>query len=98
MQSPLINKRINYLAQLSLDIREVIQDIRDASDPSLILEFEEEKKVLFDDLDEQAKNLVYILEAYFQDCKINDIPVELVYYKIYREFLSAARQRILFLD
>lgn len=98
MQSPIINRRIEYLAQLVLDIREVQNDIRMTGDPSLILEYEEEKKVLFEDLEEQAKNLIYILEAYFQDCKDENIPIELSYYKVYRELHNARKQRILFLD
>lgn len=98
MQSPIINKRINYLTELVLDLKEIQSDINNTADPSLILEFEEEKKLLFKELEDQAKNVIILLEAYFEDCKTENFPLDLSYYKVYKELQNARRQRVLFLD
>lgn len=78
-----------YIEQLFIDLKEVNDDISVTGDPSLILEYEEEKKVLFDELEDRAKDALYLLEAYIDDCKEQNLPVVLEYYKVFRELKKA---------
>ena len=98
MRSAIIDRRLMYLEQLFIDLKEVNDDIRVAGDPSLILEYEEEKKVLYKELEEQAMNALYLLEAYIDDCKTENLPVVLEYYKVYRELASARREQLLHME
>ena len=87
-----------YLEQLFLDLKEVNTDIGTAGDPSLILEYEEEKKVLYKELEQEAMNALYLLEAYIDDCKTENIPIILEYYKVYRELSNARREQLLHME
>lgn len=98
MRSSFIDRRLYYLEQLFIDLKEIQADIDASGDPALIYEYEEEKRILFQDLEEHAQDALFILEAYFEDCKENNLPLVLDYYKIYRELDHARRHKILFLE
>ncbi len=67
MRSSFVDRRLRYLEQLFIDLKEVEHDICQAVDPALIYEYEEEKRFIFDDLEEHAQDALFILEAYFED-------------------------------
>lgn len=98
MRSNLIDKRLRYLEQLFVDLKEIQDDINISIDPALKMEYEVDKEVLFDDLEEQAFNVLYLLEAYFEDCKEHNLPTDLEYFKIYRELTNARRLKILSME
>jgi hypothetical protein len=98
MRSAVIDRRLMYLEQLFLDLKEINDDIRVAGDPSLIMEYEEEKKVLFKDLEEQAMNVLYLLEAYIEDCKTENLPIVIEYYRVLKELSHARREQLLHME
>ncbi len=98
MRSSLIDRRLRYLEQLFIDLREIQTDIYQSQDPSLRFEYEEEKELLFDDLEMHAQDALFVLEAYFEDCKNNNLPVVLEYYRVYRELNNARRLKLLHLE
>lgn len=98
MRSNLIDNRLMYVYQLLLDLKEVSRDISSTSDPALIYEYEEEFKVLIDDLNDHEQDLMFVLEAYLQDCKDSKIPILLEYYKIYKELSNERRFRLRYLE
>lgn len=98
MRSLLIDRRLRYLEQLFIDLNEIQTDIYQTQDPSLKFEYEEEKELLFNDLEMHAQDALFVLEAYFDDCKINNLPVVLEYYRVYRELNNARRLKLLHLE
>jgi hypothetical protein len=87
-----------YLQELFVDIRSIQSDIEVTKDPALIFEYEEEQELLFDELEAHAQDAIFILEAYFQDCKEQNIPVMIEYYRVYRELSNARRLKLLPLE
>jgi hypothetical protein len=87
-----------YLQELFLDIKDINNEIEQTSDPALKFEYEEEKELLFNELEEHAQDALFILEAYFQDCKETNMPIVLEYYRAYRELDRARRFKVLSLE
>lgn len=98
MRSSIIDKRLHYLQQLFINLEEIQDDINAAHDPSLKFEYEEDKEVLFNDLEDHAQDALFLLEAYLEDCKIENLPVVLEYYRIYQELDRARRFKLLHLE
>ena len=98
MRSAIIDKRLRYLEQLFIDVKEVQDDINTSYDPALRSEYEEEMEVLFTDLEEHAQDVLYLLTAYFDDCKEQNYPIVLEYYKIFKELQYAKRLKLLHLE
>lgn len=87
MYSPMIHKRIEHLGQVINDLKSCETDIQFTSDPALKHELNEERNQLAEELDMVGRNCISVLEAYMEDCKENDIPVFLDYWRV----LSALR-------
>jgi len=98
MRSSLIDRRLMYLEQLFVDLKEIQTDINAASDPALVYEYEQDKEVLFNDLEDHAQDALFLLESYFQDCKEHNLPIVLEYYKIFKELDHVRRFKLLHLD
>ena len=98
MRSSIIDRRLSYLEQLFLDLKDIQNDIELAADPSLKLEYEEDMEALFIDLEENAQDVLFLLDAYFEDCKTENLPIVLEYYKIYKELDCARRFKLLSLE
>lgn len=98
MRSSIIDKRLRYLEQLFIDLKEIQDDINMSIDPSLKLEYEEDKTVLYNDLEDHAQDALFLLEAYIEDCKEQNIPVVLEYYRIFKELDLARRFKLLHLE
>lgn len=98
MRSSVIDNRLRYLQQLFFDMKEIQDDVSSSQDPALISEYEEEHEVLFRDMEERASEILYLLDAYFQDCKDNNYPVVLEYYSVFKELQHARRLKLLHLE
>lgn len=98
MRSSIIDRRLRYLEQLFIDLKEIQNDINMSIDPSLKLEYEEDKNVLFDDLEDHAQDALFLLEAYLQDCKEQNYPVVLEYYRVFQELDRARRFKLLHME
>lgn len=89
MYNPSIHNKIELLGQVISDIKGVEADIQVTTDPSLILELTEEKNELIEELDMVGMRCIVLIEAYVQDCKDNDYPVYLDYYRVLKELKKA---------
>lgn len=98
MRSAVIDKRLRYLEQLFTCLKEIDSDIEVAGDPALKMEYEEEKDVILDDLEDHAQNALFLLEEYFKDCKEHNIPVVLEYYKVFKELDCVRKFKLLHLE
>lgn len=85
MRSAVIDRRLLYLEQLFVDLKEIQNDIELSHDPSLKMEYEEDKKVLYEDFEDHAQDALFLLEAYIEDCKTESLPITLEYYRVYNE-------------
>jgi hypothetical protein len=82
MYNTSIHKRIEHLGQVINDLKSCEADIQFTSDPSLKHELNEERNQLAEELDMVGRNCISVLEAYMEDCKDNDIPVFLDYWRV----------------
>lgn len=98
MRSAIIDRRLMYLEQLFIDLKEIRDDISVTNDPALIMEYEEDANVLMNDLEDHAQDVLFLLDAYMEDCKNENLPIILEYYKIYKELNCARRLKILHLE
>ena len=98
MRSAIIDRRLKYLEQLFIDLKEVQADINSSQDPALISEYEEERTVLFEDMEDNAQDVLFLLDAYLEDCKEQSLPVVLEYYKVHKELSYARRFKLLHLE
>lgn len=89
MYNTMIHGRISLLGQVISDIKSVEAEIQMVNDPALINELVEEKNELIIELDSVGANCVTLIEAYMQDCKINDLPVYLDYFRVLKELKKA---------
>ena len=89
MFSPMIHKRIEHLGQVISDLKSCEDYLQRTSDPALIQEITEERNQLADELDMVGRNCIKVLQAYMEDCKDQNIPVFLDYYRVYRALLNA---------
>jgi len=85
MRSSIIDRRLMYLEQLFVDLKEVQTDIGLSHDPALKMEYEEDMRVIYDDFEDHAQDALFLLEAYLDDCKVERIPIVLEYYRVYNE-------------
>ncbi len=98
MRSAIIDRRLMYLEQLFIDLKEIQDDINITGDPALILEYEEDKEVLYNDLEDHAQDALFLLEAYIEDCKAEQIPIVLEYFRVFKELDRARRFKLLHLE
>lgn len=77
-----IHNRIEHLGQVISDLKSCENDIQLTSDPALTQEFNEERDQLAEELDMVGRNCITVLEAYMEDCKREDIPIFLDYYRV----------------
>lgn len=86
MYSPLIHNRIEHIGIIIEKIKALDEEYDMMSDSSDVDEdmYEEERTALVDQLDEAGAECILILEAYFQDCEDENIPVYLDYYRVYK--------------
>jgi len=84
-----IHRKIELLGQVMDDIKEVETAIQLTTDPSLLKEYKDERRELICELDEIGNRCIVLLEAYVQDCKDNDIPVYLDYFRVLTELKKA---------
>ena len=89
MYNLIIHSRIEVLGQVISDIKEVEYDLQIANDPSLIEDLTEEKNELIQELDAVGMKCITLIEAYMQDCKDNDYPIYLDYWRILKELKKA---------
>jgi hypothetical protein len=80
-----VHRQIEILGQVIDDLKRCEAEIQTTNDPALIFEYEEERNALADELDYVARNCTKVLEAYMEDCKINNIPVYLDYQRVLKE-------------
>ena len=98
MRSSIIDRRLLYLEQLFVDMKEIQTDIGLSHDPALKMEYEEDIRVLYEDFEDHAQDALFLLEAYIDDCKTEQIPIVLEYYRVYRELDNARRLKLLHMD
>ena len=84
-----IHNRIEHLGQVISDLKSCEDYLQRTSDPALIQEITEERNQLADELDMVGRNCIKVLQAYMEDCKDQNIPVFLDYYRVYRALLNA---------
>lgn len=89
MFNPTIHSKISLLGQVISDIKSVEAEIQQVNDPALINELTEEKNELMVELDMVGINCITIIEAYMEDCKINDLPVYLDYFRVLKQLKLA---------
>lgn len=82
MFNQMIHNKIQLMGEVINDLRGCENDIELTSDPSLIQEFNEEKERLIVELDEVGQNCIKVLEAYMEDCKRENIPVYIDYWRV----------------
>lgn len=85
-----IHNRIEQLGQVISDLKSCESEMRAASDPALVSELQEELNELALELDYVGKNCIKILEAYFEDCRQDNIPIFLDYKRVYNELKNAS--------
>lgn len=98
MRSSIIDRRLLYLEQLFVDLKEIQDDIDSSYDPSLKMEYEEDKKALYDDFEDHAQDALFLLEAYISDCKEQQIPIVLEYYRVFKELDNVRRFKLLHME
>ena len=98
MRSAIIDRRLMYLEQLFIDLKEIQDDINIAGDPALIMEYEEEKEALYDELEDHAQDALFLLEAYIEDCKTEQLPITLEYYRVYKELERVRKFKLLHME
>lgn len=89
MYSPLIHSRIERVGIIIERIKELDNEFDIIDDESEFQNYEEERKELVDELDEAGADCLILLESYFEDCKEEDIPVYIDYYRVYRALLES---------
>ena len=89
MYNSSVHSRIELLGQVISDLKEIENELQLASDPSLILDLTEEKSELMEELEVVGTKCMTVIEAYIQDCKDNDFPVCLDYYRVLRELRNS---------
>lgn len=98
MRSSIIDRRLKYLEQCFVDLKEIEADIEASFDPSLKAEYEEDKRVLYDDFEDHAQDALFLLEAYIDDCKTHNIPIVLEYFRVFKELDNVRRFKLLHLE
>ena len=98
MRSSVIDRKLRYLEELFIDLKEINYDISLTGDPSLLLEYEEEKIVVFDEIEDHAQDALFLLEAYIDDCKTENLPIVLEYFRVYKELDIARRYKLLSME
>lgn len=89
MYNPSIHSKIELLGQVISDIKSVEMEIQIVNDPALINELREEKNELMVELDMVGMKCVTLIEAYMEDCKANDLPIFLDYFRVLKELRKA---------
>lgn len=82
MYNKTIHSKIELLGQVISDLKSCEADIEVTTDPALRSEYEEERLLIAEELDEVGNRCIKIIEAYIEDCKDNDIPVYLDYVRV----------------
>jgi len=80
-----IDSKIELLGHVIQDLKDIELAISIAADPSLLHEYETERKVLVQELNEVSSRCIVLLEAYMEDCKSQQIPPYLNYFRVLRE-------------
>ncbi len=91
MADPIIFNKIQLLGYVIDDIRELEDIIRNTADPSLIAQYREEMRGLITELNEVSARCIVLLSAYLEECKENNYPVSLDYYRVYKELSKASQ-------
>lgn len=89
MYNSTIHNRIEHLGQVISDLKSCEDYLQRTFDPSLIQEITEERNQLVEELDVVGRNCIKVLEAYMEDCKEQNIPIFLDYYRVYKALLNA---------
>ena len=89
MYNESIHKRIEHLGQVISDLKSCEADLQFTSDPALKQEINEEREALADELDMVGRNCIKVLEAYIEDCKEQNVPIFLDYWRVYKALLNA---------
>ena len=98
MRSSVIDRKLRYLEELFIDLKEINYDISLTGDPSLLLEYEEKKIVVFDEIEDHEQDALFLLEAYIDDCKTENLPIVLEYYRVFKELDIARRYKLLSME
>jgi hypothetical protein len=80
-----VDNKIELLGHVIADLKDMELAISIVNDPALIMEYEIERKALIQELNEVSERCVVLIEAYMQDCKEQNIPPYLNYYRVLRE-------------
>lgn len=89
MYNKSIHSKIEVLGQVISDIKEIEYEMQITNDPSLIEDLTEEKNELIMELDMIGVKCITLIEAYMEDCKDNDYPIFLDYYRVLKELKKA---------
>lgn len=89
MYNQIVHSKIELLGQVIADIRDIELAISIVDDPSLIMEYQKERNDLIEELNSVSDRCLVIIEAYMEDCKDQQIPIFLDYYRVYRELKRA---------
>lgn len=84
----LFNK-ITLLSYVIDDIRELDEAMKATQDPSLLIEYKQEMRELVTELNEVSERVLVLVEEYMKECNDNDEPINLDYYRVYKELRRA---------
>ena len=85
MNCPPIDSKIALLGYVITDLNDIELAISVVDDPALIHEYEQDRTALIKELIEVSNRCIILLEAYMQDCKEQNLPPYINYFRILRE-------------
>lgn len=89
MYDPVIYNKITLLSYVIDDIRDLEEDMKGTSDPQLLMEYKQEMRELVTELNEVSSRCIVLLQEYLEECKKNDEPIMLDFYRVYKELSKA---------
>jgi len=89
MYNTAIFKKIQLLSYVMDDIKELDDNIANTTDPSLLIQYRQEMTVLIEELSEVSLRILSMIEEYMEECKKNDEPIMLDFYRVYKQLSKA---------
>lgn len=91
MYDSAIFNKIQLLSYVIDDIKQLDHDMKETTDPALLMEYREEMKSLVEELNSVTGRVLTLLEVYLNGCKETNEPINLDYYRVYKELSRAVK-------
>lgn len=91
MHDVAIYNKVLLLSYVIDDIKHLETEMAGTIDPSLMVEYREEMRGLVEELNVVSVRCIELLEVYLKDCREQDEPISLDYYRIYKELSKAKK-------